>query len=136
MWRIAITSLLFLLINRSSYCQEIYPKILILSSDTVVVLQPVQIKHINLVFEHRKFLLAENEILNKTLNEYVMLSHQKDSILDVKIANEAIFTSKLELLSKEKYAVQEQNIRLKKNRKINILLGFIGGVVTTYLIMR
>lgn len=65
-----------------------------------------------------------------------MLSHQKDSILDVKIANEAIFTSKLELLSKEKYAVQEQNIRLKKNRKINILLGFIGGVVTTYLIMR
>lgn len=124
------------MINRSSYCQEIYPKILILSSDTVVVLQPVQIKHINLVFEHRKFLLAENEILNKTLNEYVMLSHQKDSILDVKIANEAIFTSKLELLSKEKYAVQEQNIRLKKNRKINILLGFIGGVVTTYLIMR
>lgn len=80
--------------------------------------------------------MAENEILNKTLNEYVMLSHEKDSILDVKIANEAICLSKMELLSKEKYVVQEQNLRLKKNRKINILLGFVGGVVTTYLIMR
>jgi hypothetical protein len=65
-----------------------------------------------------------------------MLSHKKDSILDFKIANEAIYSSKIETLLEQKYILEEQNIRLKKNRKLYAIVGFVGGMVSTYLIMR
>jgi len=124
-----------------SYSQETYPKILLINQDTLVVINPNQVKKINLTYNQRDFLEAKNSVLNKTLNEYTLLSQQKDSIISLKIESESQLkdeTLKMQgqigNLTTQNNKLDIGNQKLKKGRKKWLISGIIGGIILTLLI--
>lgn len=123
------------------YSQQTYPRTIKLGNDTVVVLLPDQVKKINIVWEHKRFLESENSILNNTLNEYTILSQQKDSLIKIKTNEMNSFITETMRLTQDNVDLTNKNKELnlhltkaKKGRKIWFLGGVAVGILTTALI--
>lgn len=66
MRRIGIMCILFLLTATSLYCQNSYPKKILINSDTIVAITPIQLKQIN----SRLLELKDLRLYTQTLEEY------------------------------------------------------------------
>lgn len=127
--------------SKFSYCQKTYPKTLLIGSDTVIVLLPNQVKQINIVWDHKRFLEAENSILNKTLKEYRILSYLKDSIINSKKETEVELIKESMRITQDNIDLTKENeelklhlTKVKKNRKWWLIGGTGVGILTVILL--
>jgi chromosome segregation ATPase len=130
-----------ILMSKLSFSQETYPKTLLIGKDTLIVLKPKQVREINVSYEYRRFLEAENVIINKTLTQYVALSNKKDSIILLKAKTEeelradiANIKAQYEKLSEENNKININLTKIKKSRKTWLISGIGVGVLTVLII--
>lgn len=117
-----------------SYSQETFPRILVINNDTVIVLQPEQVKQLNIVYEVNRALKEENTILSATLNEYVLLNSQKEILLSQKASLEKDLRDEAIELSNQLKLSNESVIKLKKNRKYWFISGIGVGLLTVLIV--
>ena len=141
MIRILKTFTVLLLMSKSVFSQETYPRTLLIDKDTLVVLRPKQVRNINISYEHKRFLEAENSIIKNTLSQYIELGTKKDSIINEKTKTEADLKLDVANIKSQYNDLREENNKLninltkaKKSRKIWLMSGIGIGIITTLLI--
>lgn len=113
-----------------SYCQETYPKTIVLNKDTLVLISQMQVKTINKVFAYKDYLEQTNKMLDTTLNNYKLLTDKKDSLIFRlnKENNQKINDLKI---SNNKFFLKTKTIKRQRN-----VLFYISAVLTAILILR
>lgn len=134
MKQMLVLLMILLLGSKSSYSQEIFPRILVIGNDTVIVLQPEQVKQINIVYEFNRALKEENTVLGTTLDKYVLLNSQKDMLfLQKQVTEKELRDRAIELGDMLKIS-EEHNNKLKRNRKLWFISGVGVGLLTVLII--
>lgn len=125
-----------------NYSQETFPRVLVIGNDTVIVLQPEQVKQINIIYEFAEMLKSENVVLQNTLEEYTLLDYKKDSIISSKIQSEnelreesTIIINRLRELLDENIKLDMKLTKIKKSRKIWLISGAAAGIIGTLTLM-
>lgn len=116
------------------FCQTIYPKKIVLEGDTVVLLQPIQIKKINGIIVDRDFLKSELDITQQILS-------YKDSLCivrDLQIEKYGLVIKDYEesLSNMQSIVTEQEKILKEQNKKIlkkSLLYGG-GGIVVGVIV--
>lgn len=126
--------------SQSSFCQDIYPKVVVIERDTLVVLKPYQIKQINSIIVDRDFLRQEVSLLNDLTNTQNRIILNKDS--QIQKYQETIASYETSVSNLESSVnLQEQQLRNYSRKALGrgFLIGggcIIVGVVVGFLIAR
>lgn len=110
-----------------NYSQETYPKLTVIKEDTCVILTVNQVSSINIVFEENRALKEKVFVLDSIIVQKDSLSSKKDSIVGEKqvLLNDVL----------NKYADKDKELnKVKKNRKLFYLAGFLTAVLAYSLI--
>ena len=89
----------------------------VIKGDTIVGLQPNQVKSINKMYEYSKLLKGDNVQLSNTLTEYRLLSTEKDSIIAEKNLIELRLSNKMSVMVENNSILRHEN---------DLLIGSIG----------
>lgn len=118
----------------SVFCQTIYPKKVILESDTVVLLSPVQIKKINSIIVDRDFLEKELQVAQQILLCKDSLCMVKD--LQIKNYESVVENYNKSLENMQSITTEQEKIIQEQNKKIfrNSLLYGGSGIVVGLII--
>jgi len=106
----------------------------VIGNDTVIVLQPEQVKQINIVYEFNRALKEENTVLSTTLDKYVLLNSQKDLLFMQKQVTEKELRDRAIELGDALKISEEHNNKLKRNRKLWFISGIGVGLLTVLII--
>ena len=112
------------------FCQSIYPKKGIVEGDTVILLEPFQIKKINKIIVDRDFLKKENRLLNESIIYRDSLLFLKD--LQIGNCNESLEKINL-LVSNQEDIIKEKNKQIVKKSVIFgsscLVVGILVGLI-------
>ena len=125
----------------SSICQDVYPKLIIIDNDTLVLLTPIQVKKINATIlrldecrkittsleQENKELILKYSILNKEIENLKKQNEISDRI-DLEMGNQ------IGILTSENKKKDKKIKLLKKSRTLFTLGGIVLGSAATYFV--
>lgn len=125
----------------SSICQDVYPKLIIIDNDTLVLLTPIQVKKINATIlrldecrkittsleQENKELILKYSILNKEIENLKKQNEISDRI-DLEMGNQ------IGILTSENKKKDKKINLLKKSRTLFTLGGIVLGSAATYFV--
>jgi hypothetical protein len=134
---------LFLLIAASSISQNDYPKLTVISGDTLILLKPADVTKLNLTFIQLDYEKALNTVLSDQINlQSKIIENDKtiqsanDSVMLKSLIIEQEKSKQIELLSNTVKNQQKRIVVLKKSRTLLTIGVGLLGIVTTYWIMK
>lgn len=116
------------------FCQTTYPKKIVLEGDTVVLLQPIQIKKINGIIVDRDFLKSELDITQQILSYKDSLCIVRD--LQIEKYGSVIKDYEESLNNMQSIVTEQEKILKEQNKKIlkkSLLYGG-GGIVVGVIV--
>lgn len=126
--------ILILAIRISSYCQETYPREIILNKDTIIGITEDQLKEINIVFSENSYykeVIDSTELIIRSINETLL--NTKETYLEygklIVLMNEQLESTNRKVLNAENNLKIVQD-ELKLQKKKTIKLAVISSSVT------
>lgn len=125
--------LISLLVTISSFSQNTYPKI---TSDSLIVITPLQLKQANLIFVEHKSLKLENSLLNEQVIDYSVLTNH---LLIADSLNKRKVNYYEKELEETNYTIYElENIIRKQHKTLQnnktAIEGLLIGLISTIII--
>ena len=136
MKRFLITTL-FLLTATLLFCQESYPKKLVIENDTIIAITPEQTKAINFVFDERDFYKDKSDSLSVkiavqslSLNRQIMINRELSNENELTLMNLDTY-KKLNEINQSTIQYKNKELVQQKNKTLKFAIGGLTVGVTT-----